>query len=142
MADNPLRATLAGVLLFAIGIAIGGGAIVNYQRERDALQGWERADGEVIELVTISGKQRPRVGFSVGTERHRFTPVGPLADRGYTVGERVQVLYPPGQPQAAQLESTPIRWARTVYAGAGGTLLMLLGGYVAWYARNRGLRVE
>ena len=139
MADNPLRATLAGVLLFAIGIAIGGGAFVNYQRERDALEGWQRADGEVVELVTIAGKPRPRVAFTVGQEKHRFTPVGPLADRSYNVGDRVLVLYPLDRPSAAQLESTAIRWARTVYAGAGGLLLMLLGGYLAWYARRTGM---
>jgi hypothetical protein len=142
MADPHVRATLAGVLLFAIGVAIGGGAIVNYQRERDAIEGWQRADGQVVELVQIKGKPRPLVSFSADGALFRFTPVGPLANRTYTVGDTVVVLYPLGQPKSAQLESTAIRWARTVYAGAGGILLMVLGGYVAWYARSQGLRVE
>ena len=140
MADNPLRATLAGVLLFAIGIAIGGGAFVNYQRERGALEGWQRVEAKVVELVPFSdGKVRPRVAFSVNDEIFRFTPRGPLADRTYSVGDGVLVVYPFGQPQAAQLESTAIRWARTAYAGAGGLLLMVLGAFIAWHARRRGL---
>ena len=140
MADNPLRATLAGILLFAIGLAIGGGAFVNYQRERDALEGWQRADGQVVELAQFGdGKVRPRVAFTVNDEIFRFTPRGPLADRTYSVGDHVLVVYPFGAPKSAQLESTAIRWARTVYAGAGSLLLMLLGAYVAWQARSRGL---
>ena len=140
MADNPLRATLAGVLLFAIGIAIGGGAIVNYQRERGALEGWQRVEGTVVELVQFSdGKVRPRVAFTVNDEIFRFTPRGPLADRSYSAGDRVLVVYPFGSPQSAQLESTAIRWARTAYAGAGGLPLMVLGAFVAWQARRRGL---
>lgn len=140
MADQTLRATLAGVLLFAIGIAIGGGAIVNYQRERANLEGWQRADGEVLYFLTgPDGKPRPQIGFSAGGERFRFTGVGALANRAYKVGDHVEVLYPADDPRAARLESPAIRWGRTLYAGAGAILLMALGGYLAWYSRTRGL---
>lgn len=140
MADNTLRATLAGVLLFAIGIAIGGGAIVNYTRERGNLEGWQRADGEVLYFLTgLDGKPRPQIGFTAGGERFRFTAAGRLAYRSYKVGDRVEVIYPADNPKAARLESPAIRWARTVYAGAGGIILMALGGYLAWYGRTTGM---
>lgn len=143
MADNFVRATLAGILLFAIGIAIGGGAIVNYQRERDGLAGWERADGQVVEFVTRNGKTMPKVSFVSATgERVRFDEKGPLAGKTYRVGDAVTVMYRLDDPGNARLESPAIRWARTVYAGVGGLALMAFGAYVAWYARRRGLRVE
>jgi Protein of unknown function (DUF3592) len=140
VADTALRATLAGILLFAIGLAIGGGAIVNYQRERAALDGWQRADAQVVEMVTRNGKTRPRVSFvAANGERIRSDVTGPLAGKAFQVGDAVVIIYPLEDPAHPQLESPAIRWARTVYAGAGGLALMALGGYIAWYSRQRGL---
>jgi hypothetical protein len=140
VADNYVRATLAGILLFAIGIAIGGGAVVNYQRERAALEGWQRADAHVVEMVTRSGTTRPRVSFvAANGERIRSDVTGPLTGKSYQVGDAVVIIYPLDDPAHPQLESPAIRWARTVYAGVGGLALMAIGAYIAWYARRRGL---
>ncbi len=138
MADNPVRATLAGVLLFALGVAIGGGAIMNYERERQRLLAWNRAEGEVVQLLQVSGgRARPIVSFATGSgDRIRFTAMGRTADRQYRIGERVPVIYPIADPAAARIDSPALRWGRSIYAGAGGVILMALGGYVAWYARH------
>ena len=142
MAEYSVRATLAGVLLFVIGVAIGGGAYENYRRERDRLLAWVQAEGEVVQLLTTSeGKSRPVVGFQTKTgDRIRFTPTGRAADRSYKSGDRVTVLYPAADPAAARIESPARRWARSVYAGVGSVILMALGAYVAWYARQRAVQ--
>lgn len=142
MAEYPVRATLAGVLLFVIGVAIGGGAYENYRRERDRLLAWVRVDGEVVQLLTTSeGKSRPVVGFKTNTgDRIRFTPAGPGTSRSYKTGDRVTVLYPAADPTAARIDTPAIRWARSIYAGVGSVILMALGAYLAWYARQRAVQ--
>jgi hypothetical protein len=138
MSEHPVRATLAGILLFVIGLAIGIGAIENFRRERDRLQGWTRAEGEVVQVLQVSGRSRAVVGFTAaGGDRIRFTDPGGAGRRDYRVGERVPVLYPVVDPSAARLDSPAIRWARSIYAGTGALVLMALGIYIAWYARRR-----
>lgn len=138
MADNAVRATLAGILLFVIGLAIGGGALENYRRERERLRGWQQAAGEVVQLFQVSGGSRPVIAFTAaGGDRIRFTAAGPLATGRYKVGDPVRVVYPAADPSAARLDSPATRWARTVFAGAGAAVLIVLGGYVAWYAGRR-----
>lgn len=142
MAEYPVRATLAGVLLFVIGVAIGGGAYENYRREQENLLAWVRADGEIVQVLTSAeGKPRPRVSFkSHSGDLFRFTASGPGANRSYKVGDHVTVLYPAADPEAARIDTPAIRWARSVYAGVGSVILMALGGYVAWYARQRAVQ--
>lgn len=142
MAEYPVRATLAGVLLFVIGVAIGGGAYENYRRERDRLLAWVPADGEVVQLLTSpEGKSRPVVGFRTNTgDRIRFTATGPGATGSHKVGDHVSVLYPAADPAAARIDAPAIRWARSIYAGVGSVILMALGAYLAWYARQRAVQ--
>ncbi len=139
MAEYPVRATLAGILLFAIGLAIGGGAYENYRREGDRLEGWQRVNGQVVQLLAApGGASRPVIGFTAADgDRIRFTASGPGSDRAYRVGDSVAVLYPMTNPSAARIDTPVIRWARSVFAAAGAVILMALGAYVAWYARRR-----
>jgi hypothetical protein len=142
VAEYPVRATLAGVLLFVIGVAIAGGAYENYRRERDGLLAWVQADGEVVDVLTSAeGQPRPVIRFKTNTgDLIRFRPTGPAANNSYTVGEHVPVLYPAADPNAARIDRPAIRWARSIYAGVGSVILMALGAYVAWYARRRALQ--
>src|SRR3954452_6590760 len=139
MAASPIRAALAGVLLVVIGLAIGIGAFENYRRDRERLQAWTRTNGEVMQLLQSSSGTRPIVSFTAaeGT-RIRFTALVPRGS-SYRVGDRVTVVYPPGDLSAARVDSAFIRLARPVFAAAGSIVLMALGGFVAFYARNRAL---
>lgn len=139
MKEYPVRATMAGLLLFVIGLAIGGGAFENFQRERERLEGWQRVDGEVVQLIaSSSGPARPVIGFTAaGGDRIRFTAMGPLGSHQYRVGDQVPVLYPLTDPAGARIDQPILHWARSAYASAGALLLMFLGAYVAWYARRR-----
>jgi hypothetical protein len=139
MADRAIRAALAGVLLAVIGLAIGIGAFENYRRDRERLHGWTRTNGEVMQLLQASSGTRPIVSYTAedGT-RIRFTALVPRGS-SYRVGERVTVVHPPGDPSAARIDSAFVRLARPVFAAAGSIVLMALGGFVAFYARNRAL---
>jgi hypothetical protein len=134
---HPIRATLAGILLFVIGLAIGAGAFENYRRERAQLAAWVRADGQVVQVLSLQGgRTRAVVTFTTfGGDRIRFTASPPRAG-AYKIGDAVRVLYPAADPFAAIIESPVLRWGRIVYAGGGSLLLMALGAYVAWTARR------
>ena len=109
---HPVRATLAGILLFVIGLAIAGGAYMNYSRERERLEAWLRADGEVVQVLHLSnGASRPVIAFTAGGDRYRFTASGRLAEHRYGIGDRVAVRYPIGDPSAAVIDSPALRWA-------------------------------
>ena len=136
MADHPVAAAYAGVLLFIIGVAIGVGALEINKRERDRLQGWLRADGTVVALLAGANGTRPQVAFSSASgERVSFTLLQ-SSGRQYVIGEEVAVLYRADQPGEARLDPRTTRWTRNALAAGAALILMALGGYVAWYARQ------
>jgi hypothetical protein len=138
--EYPIRAALAGVLLFVVGLAIGGGAFESFRREGERLQGWQRADGQVVQVLHAGGTARPVVGFTAsGGDRIQFTATGFSAARSYRIGDTVPVLYPIADPSAARIDSPVLRWARSAYAAVGAVILMGLGAYLAWYARRRAI---
>lgn len=135
----PLRAALAGVLLFAIGLAIAGGAYRAYRQDQGKLAGWRTADGVVIDLIkrrTPEGEvMGPLIAFTTAAgERVSFTSDQSRAGAPLYVDAQVSVLYHPGQPQDALLDQRGRRWTRHAVAAGVALLLMALGGYVAWYA--------
>lgn len=136
MADHPIGAAYAGVFLFIVGVAIGVGALESNRRERDRLQGWLRADGTVVALLAGANGTRPQVAFSAAPgERVSFT-VQQSEGRQYVIGERVPILYRAEQPEGARLDPRAARWTRNALAAGASLILMALGGYVAWSARQ------
>ena len=136
MADHPIGAAYAGVFLFIIGLAIGVGSLEINRRERERLQGWLRADGTVVALLAGANGTRPQIAFNAANgERVSFTLVQ-SGGRQYVVGERVPVLYRPEEPGDARLDPRTARWTRNALAAGASLILMALGGYVAWYARQ------
>jgi Protein of unknown function (DUF3592) len=139
MAAYPLRAAFAGVLLFVIGLAIAGGAYQVNDREREQLRGWRRADGTVVELLkrrTIDGDVLvPLIAFTTASgERVSFTANPAGQDSPYYINGAVKVLYHPDHPQDARIDTSARRWTRNALAVGGALILLVLGGYVAWYA--------
>jgi hypothetical protein len=139
VSDHPLGAAIAGVFLCAIGLAIGGGVLVVNRQEQQALEGWRRADGTVIELLkrrTVDGEAiTPLIAFTTSAgERVSFTAGAMGNPSEYVVTDKVSVIYPPGQPQDARIDTRARRWSRNALAGGAALILICLGGYVAWYA--------
>jgi Protein of unknown function (DUF3592) len=140
LAENPVRATLAGLLLFVIGVAIAGSTLVSDLREREQRRAWVKADGTIVDIFPgpPGGTPRPVVSFTTPEgERIRFTSTARSGWRVPAVGDAVPVIYPVGLPTEARIDPIGMRRLRTGIAAAAGLLLMALGGYVAWYARRR-----
>lgn len=140
MAENPVRATLAGLLLFVIGVAIGGSTVVSELRDRERRRAWLEADGTIVDVFPgpPGGAPRPVVSFTTPEgERIRFTSTARTGWRAPAVGDPVLVTYPIGLPTEARVDPRGLRRLRTAMAAGAGVLLTVLGGYVAWYARRR-----
>src|SRR5829696_4905152 len=109
MPAYPLRAATAGVLLFVIGLAIGGGAWQVARQESARLEGWHRADGTVVELLkrrTTDGEVLvPLIAFtSASGDRISFTAPPNRSAPSYITGT-VKVLYHPSHPQDATIDT-------------------------------------
>jgi hypothetical protein len=142
-AEYPVRATLAGVLLFVIGLAIAGSTVLTELRDRERRASWITAGGTVVDTLPgpPGGAARPVVSFETPErERIRFTPTTRSGWRDLQVGDPVPVIYPFGMPDQARIDPRAIRWTRTGIAIGAALLLMALGGYVAWYAQRRDLQ--
>lgn len=135
----PLRAAFAGVLLFAVGVAIGVSLLRTHLQDRERLREWSRADGTVIELLTrrsVEGEVTvPLIAFtSAAGDRVSFTAGTDVKGSGVYINAPMKVLYRPENPQEAVIDPAGRRRLRNVLAGAAALLLMALGGHVAWYA--------
>jgi hypothetical protein len=142
MADHPVGAATAGILLFVIGLGIGGGAIEIDRRGREQFPGWLAAPGTIVAASSASSSPsgRPLIAFTTATgDRVSFTARAGAMPQGRT-GDTVPVLYPPDEPTAAIVDPRQRRWMRDALLAGASLILMALGAYVAWYARNRDLR--
>jgi hypothetical protein len=140
MAEYPLRATIAGVLLFVIGLAIAGSTVISERRDRERREAWLTAAGTVVDVLPApaDGSPRPVVSFETPEgERVRFTPITRGLWRPLNVGDAVAVIYPFGMPDQARIDPRGMRWTRTGIALGAALVLMALGGYVARYAQRR-----
>ena len=140
MPEYPVRATLAGVLLFIVGLAIGGSAVITELRDRERREAWVQVNGTVVDSLPgpADGSPRPVVSFDTPEgERIRFTPMGRSTWRAPNVGDTVPVMYPVGLPDQARIDPRSIRWTRTGIALGASLVLMALGGSVARYAYRR-----
>jgi hypothetical protein len=140
MAEYPVRAMLAGLLLFVIGAAIAGSTAVSELRDRERRRVWLSAEGTVVDVFPgpVGGSPRPVVSFTTPEgERIRFTSSAGTGWRTPKVGERVAVVYPFGMPTDARVDPRGMRRLRLGIAAFAALALMSLGGYVAWYARRR-----
>jgi len=138
--EYPVRAMLSGVLLFVIGIAIAGSTVITEWRDRDRRDGYATANGTVVDMLPGPANSPPRPVVSFDTpegERIRFMSLTRSTWRAPKVGDAVRVIYPLGFPQEARIDPRSIRWTRLGIALGAAVVLMLLGGYVAWYARRR-----
>jgi hypothetical protein len=145
--EHPLGATFAGLLLFVIGVGIAVTAYEIDRRERDARRGTIAADGQVITVLhrqTEDGDAyAPLIAFSTRTgERVSFTGPATADPSVYWIGQTLRIMYPPWDPAHAMLDRRGRRYARNALAFGAAFVLVLLGGYVAWYARTRVAHVD
>ena len=132
----PLRAAIAGVFLFAIGLALGGGLLYMNQEEDERLEGWERADGVVTDVTPMPSGDRvmQRTAFTTASGERISITLATAKRSAAAVNDKVTVLYPPEDPQRAVVDRPTRRRMRNAFGGAAALMLMILGAYVAWYA--------
>ena len=139
MSEHPLGATFAGLLLFIIGLGIAGGVYQIDSKERQLRREWVRAEGTVVQVVkrqTADGPVfAPLIVFQAASgARVSFTAPVSNQSRQHAIGEHISVLYPPQQPEHAEIDYAGQRLIRNLLAAAGALLLLALGGTVAWQA--------
>jgi hypothetical protein len=136
MGDHPVGAATAGVLVFAVGLVVGGGTLELNRRERDQVQDWVRTDGAVTAVFGAGSSGHALVSFTDASgDRINFT-VRPGMMHRLAPGQTVAILYPPFKPTAAVIDPRATRWSRNALLAAASLILMTLGAYVAWYART------
>ena|SRR5258708_1647373 len=142
MAAHPLKAASAGVLLFAIGLAVAAGTYQVNVQEQERLAGWQHANGTIVELLKRRSPEGdvtvPLIAFTTASgERVSFTGTSDARDSPSYVSAQVRVIYPPDHPQDAVVDARAHRWTRNALAAGAALALVTLGGYVAWYASRR-----
>ena len=120
----PLRAAFAGVLLFAIGVAIGVTVLRTHLQDRARLREWSRADGTVVELLerrSVEGQVTvPLIAFtSAAGDRVSFTAGTDVKGSGVYVNAPIKVLYRAAHPQEALIDTSSRRWVRNGLGGDG-----------------------
>jgi len=140
VAGNPFGATLAAVLLFVLGIAIGAGALNADRKDRELRRGLLHAEGTVVSQIRQHRPEGtaivPLIAFVTASgERISFT-ARESDPSVYWLGAKIPVLYQPENPSAARIDKGSPRLLRNVLAGGASLLLICLGAYVAWYARR------
>ena len=130
---HPLGATIAGVLLFAIGVVIAAGTYERSSQNRERRHQLLTAEGTVVAVVGGTNAGRPVVSFATASgERLGFTD---RRSGTYAPGERVTVLYPPENPTAAIIDDVG-EGAKTMLPTMAGLLVAVFGAYVAWAGRR------
>jgi Protein of unknown function (DUF3592) len=140
MISHTLRAAFAGLMLFVVGVAVGVYAWEVNRQEAVQLEGWLAADGSVTSTFGSGSSSRALVSFRTSSgDRINFTARPGLGNR-LSAGDTVNVRYPPFQPTSAIVDSRSARWTWNGIYAAAALVLMALGAYVAWTARQQDLR--
>jgi Protein of unknown function (DUF3592) len=140
--EHPLTAAYAGVLLVIFGVGLGVYVWELNRREAEQITGWERTDGSVAAVFGSGSSTRAMVSFKTPTgDRINFT-ARPAMFYRLKPGDGVSVIYPPFNPTHAAIDPARARRRRNLIAGIASALLVMLGAYVAWYARGRVLDVR
>lgn len=119
-------------LLGLVFLAVGGGWV---DRTKDFKQSAARTEGVVIDLViTRSGTYAPVFEFDDASGvRHRIVSATASNPPAFEVSERVRVLYQPGHPEGARIDSFLELWLGPLIFLVLGTAFSGFGGGVGWF---------
>jgi hypothetical protein len=126
------------LLLGLVGTAIGVGlAWSSWSNLCDA----QRTEGAVVELARVEPPKNPGKGqppnpkpgfapvvqYHVGDQTYRIRGKVSSSSPAYTVGEKVNVLYPVDKPADGRIDSFAENWLAPLAFGGGGLLFSLVG---------------
>ena len=125
------------MLLVILGIAMAVYVWELNRREAEQIAGWVQTSGSVVTVFGSGASTRAMVSFKTPSgDRINFTARPAMFYRLKT-GDAAPVIYPPFEPTHAVIDPARARRWRNVLAACASAMLMILGGYVAWYARGR-----
>jgi hypothetical protein len=148
----PLFIAKAIAYLFVTVIVLVGpgllvGAAVGTVRQASFVYSSTRTEGTIVELHWVSGRR----GFSYAPA-FRFTDedgqthtlVSSVASypSPFSVGERIEVLYPPGDPLHAKIDSVGQLWRAQIACGVLGAALSVFPVQIYLRRRRRGIALE
>ena len=132
------------ILKYAFAV-IGGGlvaaALIWANHVRGFIAQAAKAEGTVMELVASRSNDggttwKPVVRFTApGGEIIHFTSRTSSNPPGYSKGEKVEVLYRPGQPQDASINGLFSLWGGPLIIGGIGAAFFLIGGGMIFAGR-------
>jgi hypothetical protein len=140
MIRSPTRVTAMLFILPALFGLVGLGLLVpaiwsGYQ-SWGFLQVAKAAPGSVTALEwngdSGSSGARPVISYELRGEPYQMTGNVWSSPPAYTVGDQVQVFYPPDQPKAARLYSWFEFWFVPTLLGSVGLLFVLVGGGIGF----------
>lgn len=132
----------------AIGVLLLGLAFYFYSDSRSLLDEGLSAEGEVVKLLRMRSSEggisyRPVVVFNDESGKPvEITSRVSSNPPAYSVGERVEVLYRPGQADRASIKGFVSLWLGATIAGVLGLLFVLVGLGVWTYGRMEDRQVE
>ena len=108
------------------GIVLLGLAAVLAYEAATATNGYARASGTVVQVVSGSAGTRPEIAYMV--QDQQFTTQGPesgLFVKAHKEGETVAVLYTAAHPETGHLYCPEDEWMWAELVGAAGTALLV-----------------
>jgi hypothetical protein len=124
---------LVGALFILIGIGLLVAAIRSGATRREFVREADSADGVVVGLN--AGGSHPQIEFTTSSGQKISYPQGGFIF-GYRPGDRVRVLYRPGDPaKTACVDAPGALWFTPLFLGSLG-ILCVMGGILS--ARGRG----
>lgn len=126
--------------MLIVGIAMAVYVWELNRREAEQIAGWERASGSVTTAFGSGSDTRAMVSFSTPSgDRINFTARRAMFYR-LKEGDTVPVIFPPFEPTHAVIDPARARRWRNILAGVASAILICLGVFVAWAARQRMLK--
>ncbi|WP_448338375.1 DUF3592 domain-containing protein [Chloroflexus aurantiacus] len=129
-----LLISLSGLLIVALALLILGWQAFTNTSQR--MKNTVATQGTVVEIIprlvnTNSGQRTffyPLVEFRTATgETIQFESEAGGNPSAYQIGDRVEVMYNPGQPQIAFINSWELWLPSSLFLGTGGLLLIVSG---------------
>jgi hypothetical protein len=126
-----------------IGLAFITLAVLIVINTRKFIAGAEYAQGTVVQMIGDRDGYSPVVKFSTAEGREiSFEQAGRSNPPGYSVGEGVQVLYQPKEPDNARIDSFQELWLLPMIFGGMGLVFASIGGGIMLYGMTGQRRKE
>jgi|ERR1044072_5477160 hypothetical protein len=127
-----LIALLVGMMFFFIGLAVLIYSLVTFIKRRGQIADWAQAVGVVTELAPETGQRGyiycPVVQFTTATGfPGKFTSSVGRNPAEYAIGQNVNIIYDPQNPQNAEINSSTSLWFVSGCSFALGLAFTALG---------------